>query len=229
MAFGVGAAIGFVLLMVQSGPIVLRIALSCLSPGYWLAGPFLQVLLPRGLGFAGLIWGLIAWSAVINGALYALLWYLRRIARTGRRVARFALLAGAGVWVAWGAWWSARHWPQPDPPPAPVDFSSPLTGRWEGVGHGKARDFPAILICHPRTDGTLDGLFYASGHLIGPIELGAHAGDSLRFLTPGFLQFGHRDGTRMTLESRIGHWTQRIELAFASADTSRVPGIVQEY
>ena len=180
------------------------------------------------LDFGAILWVLMASSAPVNGLLYALCWHLGRIAQTGRRAAQRTLIAGGGVWVAWCAWWCILSF-KPEPPPAPVDLASPLTGRWQGVTHGERGDRPVVLICYPRTDGTLDGLYYINGELMGPIEEGTHAGDSIQFNSPGFHHYGRRDGARMTIEWRVGHRSSRTELEFVSADTARVTGILQKY
>jgi len=228
IAFLLGAAVAIVMIYPTGLPAPLTTLLMCLCPGYWVGIPLLGLIGPMRLDLGAILWVLLASSALMNGLLYALCWYLGRIARTGKRAAQRVLMVGGGVWVALCAWHTIEIW-KPEPPPAPVDLASPLTGRWEGVAHGERGDRAVILICYPRTDGTLDGLYYANGELIGPIEEGTHAGDSIQFKTPAFQRHGRRDGTKMTLEARVGRWSSRTELEFVSADTARVPGIVQKY
>src|SRR5512133_2897538 len=85
--------------------------------------------------------------------------------------------------------------------------AAPLAGRWEGVFHGGRGDQPLVLICRPGADGKIGGALYMSGDLVGPLEEGEMAGDSLRFRVMNFSFRGRRDEDRMNLELAIAHGT----------------------
>jgi cyanophycinase len=99
--------------------------------------------------------------------------------------------------------------------------AAPLAGRWEGVFHGGRGDHPLVLICRPSGDTKIDGTLYMDGDLVGPLEEGEIAGDSLRFRVRNYSFRGRRSDDRMTLEFAIAHGTTHdLELRFAAADTS---------
>jgi hypothetical protein len=108
--------------------------------------------------------------------------------------------------------------PKPD---APVDLASPLAGRWEGVLHSPRGDRSVILVCHPRTDGALDGYLYVHGEDMGPFEDGVYAGDSLGFEIVGFKYGAHFGRTAMTLVVAVAGMSDTTQLRFVSADTTR--------
>jgi cyanophycinase len=101
--------------------------------------------------------------------------------------------------------------------------ASPLAGRWDGVFHGGRGDQEVVLICRPGSNGTLGGLIYMGGDLMGPIENGSVTGDSLRFNVMNFLFLAKRSGDQMALQLVIAHGkTHDMALHFTSADTSAV-------
>jgi cyanophycinase len=100
-------------------------------------------------------------------------------------------------------------------------LAAPLAGRWEGVFHGGRGDQPLVLICRPGPEGKIGGALYMSGNLVGPLEEGETAGDSLRFRVMNFSFRGRRNDDRMDLELAIPHGsTQQLAFRFAGADTS---------
>lgn len=108
--------------------------------------------------------------------------------------------------------------------PPPRACAAPLAGQWEGVFHGGRGDQPMLLICRPTADGKLGGALYMSGDLVGPLEDGAIAGDSLHFRVMNFSFRGRRDEDRMSLELAIAHGsTHELAFRFARADTSSLP------
>ena len=115
------------------------------------------------------------------------------------------------------------------PAPAPVDHASPLAGRWDGVLPARTRDYPVVLICHPRTDQTLDGYLYLNGMDVGRFEEGVWAADSLHFEIEGFRYSAHLDSTTMTMQRTGKGLNHSIALRFVGADTTRLaipPGAV---
>src|SRR5262249_30184668 len=68
-------------------------------------------------------------------------------------------------------------------PPATLT-AAPLAGRWEGVFHGGRGDQPVTLILRP--GASLTGAFYQAGDLVGPLDHGRVAGDSLYFTVMNF-------------------------------------------
>jgi cyanophycinase len=101
-------------------------------------------------------------------------------------------------------------------------LAAPLAGRWEGVFHGGRGDHPLVLICRPSGDAKLDGTLYMDGDLVGPLEDGAMAGDSLHFRVRTYSFRGLRSDDRMKLELAIAHGTTHdVEFRFAAADTTR--------
>jgi cyanophycinase len=99
--------------------------------------------------------------------------------------------------------------------------ASPLAGRWDGVFHGGRGDQDVVLICRPGSSGSLGGLIYFGGDLMGPMENGSAMGDSLRFNVMNFLFLAKRSGEQMALELVIAHGrTHDMALHFTSADTS---------
>src|SRR5262249_32089481 len=77
--------------------------------------------------------------------------------------------------------------------------AAPLAGRWEGVFHGGRGDQAVVLICRPGTSGALSGLLYMGGDLMGPLENGMAAGDSLHFNVLNFEFRARRDNDRMNV------------------------------
>ena len=99
--------------------------------------------------------------------------------------------------------------------------ASPLAGRWEGVFHAARGDRPLVLICRPATDGKLGGALYMSGDLVGPLEDGVVAGDSLRFRVMNYSFRGRRENDRIQLSLAIAHGaTHQISFQYAGGDTS---------
>ena len=220
VVFVVGASVLVVASDYSGGwPVALSMAVRFLCPGFLLGRPLAALLPDMGLEGIGLQ---ILIMALTNGALCSLAWYLCRIAMKGSRATLAAVTLAVGVWTLVYARWSAVNWPKPEPPPKPVDLSSSLAGRWEGVAHGARGDRAVILVLHPRTDGTLDGFLYESGYLFGPFYRGGFVGDSVHFDVGSLEQRGRRDGDRMTLESTMSGSSQTMELRFVSADTSRL-------
>jgi hypothetical protein len=224
VAFVVGAIIGAVMGSFPQGlPLPAQLVLSFLAPGAVLGLPLAgMILVPMGWNNPAFGPIVISTFAVTNGLCFGLVSYLTRLAVNGKRATFLPVVLGLGVWMAWFVPMWVSNWPTPEPPPMPVDLASPLAGRWEGVTHGARGDAPITLICHPRTDGTLDGFLYASGALMGPLEEGTFAGDSLRFDVGSFQQRGRRDGTQMAIEMTVSGMKQEMELRFVSADTARL-------
>lgn len=217
LAFVLGASIVTAMLLFPPGAMLPSRVLGYLCPGF-----LLGITLVGGLLDAP-GWGWILPSAFFtNGLLYALVWYLARITVRGRRAGVLVVVLGVGLWTAWYVQWCIENMPTPEPPIMPVDLASPLAGRWEGVMDGVRFDPQVILICHPRTDGTLDGLLYVNGYFSGPFFEGEFAGDSLYFEVNSFQYGGHRDSSRLVMESRAGSYARKIELRFVSADTTRL-------
>ena len=219
MAFVVGAVVPLMVLQFL-GPWPLSVLIMAVCPGGPMATPLVRYF-PLGEGLDGAIFGLAVLSALINGLIYSLGWYLARIARAGTRAALVPLIVGVGVWGAWCIHWGLENRPKPVPPPAPVDLASPLAGRWEGVIHGARGDVPTILVFHPRTDGTLDGFFYVRGYFLGELREGAYAGDSLHFEHSSFYHQGRVAGTELSIEE-IGGGASRMSLRFVTRDTTRL-------
>ena len=221
MAFAVGAGAGCLVgLFPSSGSVLVSMALVLLCPALPLAFMLLGSL-EVGLFTPGFMLALIPVCAVLNGAIYGLLWHLARSAIEGKRVLFLPAALGAGLWLAWFITYSLENWPKPEPPLAPVAVTSPLAGRWVGTIHGTRGDVPVTLVLLPRTDGALDGFQCTSPEYVERFDKGRHAGDSLRYDILSFQQRGRRDGATMTIESSVGRTTQVWELRFASADTGR--------
>jgi cyanophycinase len=105
--------------------------------------------------------------------------------------------------------------------PIAASAGTPLAGRWDGVFHGGRGDQDVVLICRPGSNGALGGLVYFGGDLMGPIENGSLAGDSLRFNVMNFGFLAKRRGDQMALQMVIAHGkTHDMALHFTSADTS---------
>jgi hypothetical protein len=230
VAFVVGAAIVTFGISYSSGyPTSLMTVVGYLSPAFVIGPPIVGLFFHSfDDPFFGI--GLLAIYALTNGLLYALVWKLSSTgARAGQAgVVRAATLIPAalmvGLWTTSYVRTTAENL-KPDPPPAPVDLTSPLAGRWEGALHSRAGELPVILVCHPRTDGTLDGYFYLDGvkfKSVAPLEEGTFASDSFRFTASSFTYQGRRDSTVMSIEylypADPGHG---ITLHFVSADTAR--------
>jgi cyanophycinase len=99
--------------------------------------------------------------------------------------------------------------------------AAPLAGRWEGTFHGGRGDQAVTLICRPQPGGAITGLLYMGGDLMGPIENGVAAGDSLRFNVMNFDFRASRADDQMSLLLVIAHGrTHEIALRFAGPDTS---------
>ena len=104
---------------------------------------------------------------------------------------------------------------------ASTALAAPLAGRWEGVFPGGRGDQPLVLICRPGPGGKIGGALYMSGDLVGPLEEGEIAGDSLRFRVMNFSFRGRRNDDRMDLELAIAHGsTHELAFRFAGEDTS---------
>ena len=226
VAFVVGATIAIVMsLFYDTGsfyddaPVFPSIVLRFLCPGFLLGSP-LAAPFTSGMGLDGLGFTILV-MALVNGLLFGLAWYFGGIAAKGSRVAVLVIVLAVGLWTVVYARWCGKHWPK-HVPVMPVDFSSPLAGRWEGVIHGARRDVPVILVCHPRTDGTLDGTFYEAGHMSGRFYRGGFVGDSVYFDAGGWEHRGHRDGMQMTFESWTVGRNEMMEVRFVSADTTRL-------
>ena len=101
--------------------------------------------------------------------------------------------------------------------------STPLAGRWDGVFHGGRGDQPVTFVCRPGIGGSLGGLLYMGGDLMGPLEEGRIDGDSLRFRVMNFELRAHRSGDQMTVSLFVPNGrTHEFDLRFASGDTSAV-------
>jgi len=99
--------------------------------------------------------------------------------------------------------------------------AAPLAGRWEGMFHGGRGDQPVMLICRPGAGDALTGLLYMGGDLVGPVEHGTVAGDSLRFTVMNFGFRALRQADRMQLEMSIAHGqTHELALRFTNPDTA---------
>jgi hypothetical protein len=107
------------------------------------------------------------------------------------------------------------------PAPAPVDFASPLAGRWDGVLRVQRGDIPAVLICHPRTDTVLDGYLYITGMDVGRLEQGIWAPDSLHFEVERFQYSARFDSTTMAVARSGNGLSQTMALRYVGADTTR--------
>ena len=218
-AFVIGAIAAYV----QGGPTAdfpwpIRLALSLLCPGYIVGFPLAFLLGAIGLGSLSFFFLV---GILVNGLIFGLASYLIRMAMKGQRVARRALAIGMGVWVTWGAVFAISFWPWPGPRPAPINFSSPLAGRWNGVLHAPLGDRSIVLVCHPRADSTLDGYLYVHGWDKGPFENGVYARDSLNFQIVGFDYSAHFDNSKMAMVVTVARKSNVAELRFVSADTTR--------
>lgn len=217
-AFVIGAIAAFLLVGATADftwPI--RLALSLLCPGYFVGFPLLLLVGALGLGSLGFYFLV---GILVNGLIFGLASYLIRRAMNGERVARIALTIGMGVWITWGAVYAISSWPPADHP-APVDLSSPLAGRWNGVLHAKRGDRSIVLVCHPRADSTLDGYLYVHGWDMGPFENGVYARDSLHFAIVGYNHSAHFDNAKMAMVITVSGMRSEAELRFVSADTTR--------
>jgi hypothetical protein len=221
VGFAIGAIGAFVMVHPWPGiPPVLWMGLLFLCPGIFLA--FFVIALAPSPGLSGLTW--VFWlGPVLNGLVFATSWRLTRSAVQGRRLTVLALVIGLASWITWFAVWSVQNWPTPEPPIAPVDLASPLAGRWQGVLHTSQDDRPVFMICHPRTDGTLDGFLSINGGEIEVFDEGTCTGDSLYFSIIGYHYSGHRDSTRLSMRIEIYGVSQPMDLTFVSADTSVGP------
>ena len=159
--------IGVIAAFMQGGGVAdfawpVRLALSLLGPGYLVGLPLLYLVSAIGLGSFGFFFLV---GILVNGLIFGLTSYLIRKALRGQRVARIALAIGMATWIIWGAVYTIQAWPWPERH-APVDIKSPLAGRWNGVLHAPRGDRFVNLVCHPHTDGTLDGYLYVQwlGH-----------------------------------------------------------------
>jgi len=193
----------------------IRLALSLLCPGYFVGLPLFFLVSAIGLGSIGFFFLV---GILVNGLIFGLASYLIRKAIEGQRVARIALTIGMGVWITWGAVYAISSLPRPA---APVDFSSPLAGRWNGVLHARRGDRSIVLVCHPRADSTLDGYLYVHGWDMGPFENGVYARDSLHFEIVGYNYSAHFDHTKMAMVVTVSGKSNGAELRFVSADTTR--------
>ncbi len=192
-------------------------ALSLLCPGYFAGLPLFFLVGAIGLGSMGFFFLV---GILFNGLIFGLASYLIRNAMKGQRVARIALTIGMGVWITWGAVYAISWWPRSDHL-APVDLSSPLAGRWNGVLHARRGDRSIALVCHPRADSTLDGYLYVHGWDMGPFENGVYARDSLHFEIVGYDHSAHFDHAKMAMVITVSGMRSEAELRFASADTMR--------
>ena len=99
--------------------------------------------------------------------------------------------------------------------------AAPLSGRWEGVFHGGRGDQPVTLICREGQGGTFTGLLYMSGDLMGPIENGTVAGDSLHFNVMNFGFRASRQADQMHVVLSIVHGqAHEMALHFTNPDTA---------
>jgi len=195
----------------------IRLALSLLGPGYFAGLPLFFLVGAIGLGSFGFFFLV---GILFNGLIFGLASYLIRKAMEGQRVARIALTIGMGVWITWGAVYAISWWPRSDHL-APVDLSSPLAGRWNGVLHARRGDRSIALVCHPRADSTLDGYLYVHGWDMGPFENGVYARDSLHFEIVGYDHSAHFDHAKMAMVITVSGMRSEAELRFVSADTTR--------
>ena len=217
-----GFVIGVIAACMQGGfvdefPWPIRLALSLLAPGYFAGLPL--VYLAGALGLGSLSFFFIV-GTLVNGLIFGLAAHLIRKAMQGQRVSRIALAIFMGVWIAGGAVYVIKAWPWPEHL-APVDLSSPLAGRWKGVYHGQRGDRSIVLICHPRADSTLDGYLYIHDWDMGSLENGVYVRDSLHFEIIGSDYNAHFNHGEMAMVSTGGGMSDRAELRFVSADTSR--------
>jgi hypothetical protein len=198
-------------------PWPVRLFLILLCPGYIVGLPLFYLVGAIGLASFGFLFlvGILA-----NGLIFGLASYLIRRSIRGERVARLVLTIGTGVWITWGTVTTFGAWPWPEHL-APVDLSSPLAGRWNGVLHAERGDRSIVLVCHPRADSTLDGYLYVHDWDMGSFENGVHAGDSLHFEIVGFNYSAHFDHGRMAMVTTVSGMSNVAELQFVSADTSR--------
>ena len=99
--------------------------------------------------------------------------------------------------------------------------AAPLAGRWEGAFHGGRGDQPVTLVCRTGAAGTLSGLLYMDGDLVGPLENGRIDGDSLQFTVMNFACRALRKGEEMNVELAVANGrSHEISLRFASPDTA---------
>ena len=99
--------------------------------------------------------------------------------------------------------------------------AAPLAGRWEGVFHGGRGDRPVTLVCRTGVGGTLTGLLYMDGDLMGPLESGEITADSVHFSVMNFGFRALRQNDQMQMEMAIAHGrTHAMALHFVSADTA---------
>ena len=216
-AFVIGAILAFMIVGPADVPWPVRLALTLLSPGYYVGLPIVFIVAAVGLpsiAFYFLV------GVLTNGLIFALASSLIRNARKGQRRARLVLALGMATWVIWGVVWTVQSWPWPERV-APVDLASSLAGRWTGVLHAPRGDPTVILVCHPRTDHTLDGYLYVDGHDMGPFGEGVYGGDSLSFGMVGFEYRAHVTGKTMGMVTTVSGIRDSMGLQFVSADTSR--------
>lgn len=99
--------------------------------------------------------------------------------------------------------------------------AAPLAGRWQGVFHGGHGDQPVTLVCRPGAGGALAGLLYLGGDLMGSVENGSVAGDSLHFTVMNFTCAALRQADRMSVSLSVAHGrAHELALQFTSPDTA---------
>jgi hypothetical protein len=218
-AFVIGAALGWPPVVIPdfgAGPGDLVLGLLC--PGLFLAFPLLGLL---GLGILSSEFfpTLLVAVVVINGAVYAMTWRLIRLAMRGNRPMAIPAVLIVGGWTACYAYFTVQNRSVPPPPPAPVDMTSPLVGRWEGLIYSERGNVPITLVLLPRKDGKLDGFESTDHKYVATFEEGTHSGDSLRYDVLGIHQIGGYDGDSLTLRSGTGATWQTWKLRSVSRDT----------
>lgn len=217
-AFLIGALVAFL----QGGalsdvPWPVRLLLYHLCPGYFVGFPLFSLVGAMGLASIGFFFVV---GILVNGLIFGLASNLIRRSLRGERAARLALTLGMGVWFTWAAVITFGAWPRPEHL-APVDLSSPLAGRWNGVLHARRGDRSIVLVCHPRADSTLDGYLYVHGWDMGSFDSGAHSPDALQFAIGEFHYTARVDHGQMVMVSSVSGFRDTSELRFVSADTSR--------
>jgi hypothetical protein len=223
VAFVLGAVIGAI--MAVGGfsdsprwPAPALMALDFLCPAALLPSGIFGQLFPGGFGSPHFRAIFLAYLAVTNGLLYVIPWRLTRIGLDRRNsvavraLALVPVIVTVGLWTAGSVRRNLQVWSEiVSPVVGPTDPASRLAGRWEGVT--RKGDLPVVLICRPRVGGTLDGLVYMDGGLMGRIENGTFAGDTFYYNIDSFRFRGHREADRMAIDLLLGRaWVREMEL-----------------